>query len=272
MIGATDNLPDLESAFEVPDRSVLEFRDKGHTVVRGLASAEEVAAYRPDIERVAADRAWEKRPLAERDTYGKAFLQACNLWQVDAAVQRFVFAHRFADAAAQLLGVERVRLYHDQALIKEAGGGPTPWHQDQYYWPFDGDTTITMWMPLVDIPDEIGSMTFASGSHRMGYLGEYAISDESEHAFRTMIERERLPLETHGALAAGDATFHAGWTLHSAGANPTGTTRPVMTVIYFADGLHVSEPERDAQRFDLAVWLPGLQPGDRAATPTNPVL
>ena len=183
-----------------------------------------------------------------------------------------MFAHRFAGVAAQLLGVERVRLYHDQALIKEAGGGPTPWHQDQYYWPFEGDTTVTMWMPLIDLPDEIGSMTFASGSHRLGYLGEYAISDESEREFRAMIDDAQLPLDTHGDLRAGDATFHAGWTLHSAGPNPTGTTRPVMTVIYFADGLHVAEPKRDAQRFDLAVWLPGLEPGERAATPLNPVL
>jgi ectoine hydroxylase-related dioxygenase (phytanoyl-CoA dioxygenase family) len=272
MIGATSQLPDLGSTVAVPTETVLGFRENGHAVVRGLASAEEVAAYRPDIERVAADRAFDKRPLEERDTYGKAFAQSCNLWQADETVRQFVFAHRFANVAAQLLGVERVRLYHDQALVKEAGGGPTPWHQDQYYWPFDGDTTITMWMPLIDVPDEIGSMTFASGSHRLGYLGEYAISDESERAFRAMIEREHLPLETHGALAAGDATFHAGWTLHSAGPNPTGTTRPVMTVIYFADGLRVSVPKRDAQRFDLAVWLPGLEPGDRAATPTNPVL
>jgi ectoine hydroxylase-related dioxygenase (phytanoyl-CoA dioxygenase family) len=272
MIDRTDELPDLSSTITVDPALAREFRDKGHTAIRGLASAREVAAYRADIERVAADRAWEKRPLEERDTYGKAFLQSCNLWQADDAVRRFVFAHRFADVAAQLLGVERVRLYHDQALVKEAGGGPTPWHQDQYYWPFDGDTTITMWMPLIDLPDEIGSMTFASGSHQLGYLGEYAISDESEREFRHMIERERLPLDTHVGLQAGDATFHAGWTLHSAGPNPTDLVRPVMTVIYFADGLRVSEPKSDAQRFDLAVWLPGLAPGDLADTAVNPVL
>jgi ectoine hydroxylase-related dioxygenase (phytanoyl-CoA dioxygenase family) len=272
MIDAIDELPDLSSGVAAPPGAIAEFREKGHTAVRGLASANEVAAYRPSIERVAAERAYEKRPLEERDTYGKAFLQACNLWQADDAVRRFVFARRFAGVAAQLLGVERVRLYHDQALIKEAGGGPTPWHQDQYYWPFEGDTTITMWMPLIDLPASIGSMTFASGSNKLGYLGEYAISDESEREFRSMIEREHLPLDTHVHLAAGDATFHAGWTLHSAGPNPTGTVRPVMTVIYFADGLRVSEPKSNAQRFDLAVWLPGLEPGDLAATPTNPVL
>jgi ectoine hydroxylase-related dioxygenase (phytanoyl-CoA dioxygenase family) len=272
VIGELEDLPDLTSEFDLPDSVIAEFQEKGHTAVRGLASADEVAAYRADIERVAAERAHERRPFEDRDTYGKAFLQSCNLWVADDAVRRFVFARRFARVAAALLGVERVRLYHDQALVKEAGGGPTPWHQDQYYWPFDGAETITMWMPLIDIPPEIGSMTFASGSHRLGYLGEYAISDESERTFRAMIERERLPLDTHVGLRAGDATFHAGWTLHSAGPNPTETVRPVMTVIYFADGLRVAEPKSDAQRFDMLVWLPGLEPGDPAATPTNPLL
>ena len=62
-------------------------------------------------------------------------------------------------------------------LVKEASAGvATPWHQDQFYWPLDTDRTITMWMPLVDVPPEIGSMTFVSGSHRLGYLGDYGIS------------------------------------------------------------------------------------------------
>ena len=63
-----------------------------------------------------------------------------------------MFAPRFAEVAARLLGVEGVRLYHDQGLFKEPGGGPTPWHQDGYYWPLDTERTITLWMPLVDVP------------------------------------------------------------------------------------------------------------------------
>ena len=69
------------------------------------------------------------------------------------------------------MGVDGVRLYHDQALYKEPGGGFTPWHQDQTYWPLDTTHTITMWMPLLDIPPNVGSMRFASGSHAFGNLG-----------------------------------------------------------------------------------------------------
>src|SRR5262245_17569603 len=148
--------PFLGDVRPVPLGAVDEFRAKGHTVLRGLARPDEVAAFRPAIEHAAARSTLETRPLEERDTYGKAFLQTGNLWRVDPQVAEFVFARRFAATAAELLGAEGVRLYHDQALIKEARGGPTPWHQDQFYWPLAPGQTVTMWMPLVDIDANVG--------------------------------------------------------------------------------------------------------------------
>lgn len=267
-----DALPDLTGDFALPDDCVDAFGRDGHVVVRGLASSAEAAAYRPHVEEAVRSHRRERRPLEERDTYGKAFLQVTNLWTHDAAVRRFVFARRFARVAAELLQVPAVRLYHDQALFKEAGGGRTPFHQDQFYWPLDTDRTITMWMPLVDVSAETGSMTFASGSHRLGHLGQLEISDASDAVFRQMIAERRLALATHGALAAGDATFHAGWTLHGAPPNATGVLRAVMTVIYFADGARAVEPAHAFQRFDLRTWLPGVQPGEPAASALNPIL
>ena len=60
--------------------------------------------------------------------------------------------------------VEGVRLYHDQALFKEAEGGITPWHADQYYWPLSTSKTITYWIPLQAIPLEMGPLEFSAGS------------------------------------------------------------------------------------------------------------
>ena len=262
----------LDEAFDVDRALVDSFGIHGHVCLRGLVAPEIVAGARPAIEAAAAERTKHVAPLEERDTYGKAFLQAANLWKMDEAVRRFVFARRFASAAAALLQADGVRLYHDQALIKEAGGGVTPWHQDQRYWPLDSDATITMWLPLADVPAEVGSMTFASGSHHLGDLCGPGISDDSEIIFAEAVRDRGLRTASHGALAVGDATFHAGWTLHRAPSNPSGRHRPVMTVIYFADGTRVSEPADDLQRFDLAVWLKGLAPGDLAASDRNPLL
>jgi len=262
----------LDDVFALDASCVDAFARDGHVVVRGLATRDEIDAFRPAIESAVVRLSRERRPIAERDTYAAAFLQIMNIWRHDETVERFVCARRFAGVAAALLGVDGVRIYHDQALFKEPGGGRTPWHQDQYYWPLDTDRTITMWMPLIDVPPEVGTMTFVSGSHRLGYLGEFEISDASEHAFQMMIDERGLPLTTHGALAAGDATFHAGWTLHGAPPNPTGTMRPVMTVIYFADGARAVEPDHPFRAFDLRTWLPGVRPGEPAASEINPLV
>ena len=85
------------------------------------------------------------------------------------------------------MGVDGVRIYHDQGLFKEPGGGPTPWHQDQFYWPLDTVHTITMWMPLVDIDEVMGPMRFASGSQALGNLGEFHIGDASNEAFGRIV-------------------------------------------------------------------------------------
>jgi hypothetical protein len=48
--------------------------------------------------------------------------------------------------------------------------------------------------------------------------------------------------------------------------------RQVMTIIYFADGTRVIEPQNEKHSGDLAKWLPGCKPGDMAASPLNPVV
>lgn len=265
-------LPDLNEEYPLTQEQIDSYRENGHVLLRGVASPEEIAAYRPRFAEAVERFNTEHRPMDERDTYGKAFLQVMNLWTQEEAIRRFVYARRFARIAADLMGVEGVRLYHDQALYKEAHGGPTPWHQDQYYWPLETDNTVTMWMPLVDVSEEMGTMNFADGSHRLGFLGHMEISDESEAAFQRFVEERGFSLSRCGAMAAGDASFHSGWTLHSAPGNRTDRTREVMTIIYYPDGTWITAPDNPHRQADLDTWLPGGRPGDLAASDLNPLL
>ena len=264
-------LPRFDDRYDLRPEAVAAFRADGHLLLRGVARPDEVTAFQPVIASAVSRFNRESRPLTERDTYGKAFLQVMNLWCDDLDVRPFVFAARFASIAAQLLGADGVRVYHDQALVKEPGGGHTPWHQDAVYWPIDGTRCITMWMPLVNITPEMGVMTFVDGSNT-GALGDAAISDDSEAHFDAFVSRTGASLSVPQSMSAGDATFHGGWTLHRAGANTSAITREVMTVIYFASDLSVQEPTNEPQRRDLARWLPGLAPGDPAASPLNPIV
>lgn len=267
-----NTLPSLDNEYSISPQQRDNYSRDGHILLRDLLSPEEVAAYRPVINDAAQRFNWQTKPLEERDTYGKAFLQIMNLWQRDEDVKKFVVARRFAKIAADLMGVDGVRIYHDQALFKEPGGGPTPWHQDQHYWPLDTDHTITMWMPLVDVPAEVGSMTFGSGSNKLGYLGDMPISDDSEQQIAQIIKERGMKTQNYGALKAGDATFHSGWTLHGAPGNPTPNVREIMTIIYYADGTRVGHVDNENRRGDLGGWLPGLKTGDLAASELNPLL
>jgi ectoine hydroxylase-related dioxygenase (phytanoyl-CoA dioxygenase family) len=266
-------LRSLSSDYALTPEHLQEFRSAGVTLVRGLANAEEIAAYRPAINKAVADLNTEKRALKDRDTYGMAFLQTSNLWIHDEVVKQFSFARRFAKVAAELMGVSGVRMYHDQALYKEPGGGPTPWHQDQNYWPLATDKTVTLWMPLVNVAPEIGTLSFARGSHREGFLGDMPISDKSEEVLKNFVRERGYEVFSYGAMNAGDATFHTGWTLHAAPGNPSSTfLREVMTVIYVAADARVSEPDSKERQNDLKMWLPGLAPNDVVDSPLNPIL
>lgn len=209
--------------------------------------------------------------LGERDTYGKAFLQLFNLWREDDKVKLLVFSKKLAKIAASLMQVHGVRLYHDQALFKESGGGITPWHADQYYWPLETDKTVTAWIPLQATPLEMGPLEFSAASHQIVEGRELAIGDESENLiqqklrvtdFRHVIEPFDL----------GEISFHSGWIFHRAGANTTGQMRKVMTIIYMDQDMKLKQPENQNQVHDWETWCPGATPGEVIDSPLNPVL
>ncbi len=245
------------------------FARDGHVSVRGIASRDQIAEFRPAIRAVVESMKSEKQ--GRIDDYSKLFTQVTNIWRLSDAARQIVFNRHFAQIAAQLLGVPSVRLYHDQALFKPPGAGRTPWHQDRYYWPLDTDRTCTMWLPLVDVDEQMGPITFASGSHGAGGLGDLMISEETDRRLAKLIEDRRWPVRSD-PVRVGDATFHAGGTLHSAGANRSGNVREILTVIYFASGTRVAQPSNDNQRVDLCAFLPGIKPGEEAKSEMNPLL
>lgn len=271
--GLEDTIAGLSSHYDVSDAQKQAYRENGHVYLPGVFSGTEVAAYREQILDATAEMRSVAPNMSKRDTYGKAFLQMSNLWTQHEGVKAFTLCRRCAQISAELMGVEGTRMYHDQALFKEAGGGFTPWHQDQYYWPLDTERTITMWMPMVDLAADMGIMRFGSRSHVSGYLPEMgAISDDSEIRIDEYVKQHGYDVVGESSMKAGDATFHSGWTLHRAPGNSSGTDREVMTIIYYPDGTTILPPDSPAREVDLRSWLDSGTPGELAQGPLNPLL
>jgi len=213
----------------------------------------------------------ESKPLEQRNTYGKAFLQLFNLWTVDEVVKALIFSKRLARIATDLMQVSGVRIYHDQALFKEGGGGITPWHADQYYWPLETDKTVTAWIPLQETPLELGPLEFSAGSHQIIEGRDLEIGDESEAVIQKKLKVTSFE-HVIEAFDLGEVSFHSGWVFHRAGANSTNEMRKVMTVIYMDKNMVLKNPDNKNQINDWHTWCPGATIGEVINTPLNPIL
>jgi ectoine hydroxylase-related dioxygenase (phytanoyl-CoA dioxygenase family) len=262
---------ELDEPYPLSLTKTQQYARDGYVKLRDVLSPALLASYEPEITGKVIELNTQQVPLAERDTYGRAFLQVENLWRHSPVVEDFVRSTRLARIAAELLQVRSVRLYHDQALYKEAGGGITPWHRDQYYWPLSTDRTVTAWIPLQDTPAEMGPLTLAAGSHRSPDGRELLISDESEQAFADSVARAGYTVDD-APYALGDASFHAGWTVHRAGRNTTPVPRRVMTIIYMDADIQVTQPDNEWRKADWRSWLSEAPVGGRPEGPLNPVL
>jgi ectoine hydroxylase-related dioxygenase (phytanoyl-CoA dioxygenase family) len=261
----------LSTEYPISREKVVQYQRDGHLFLKEVASLEVVTAIRPLIMTIVDEVAKAGEKQGRISDYSKMFTQTTNVWRKDPAIKKFVFAKRFAQIAADLMGVRGVRIYHDQALVKEPGGKATPWHQDYYYWPLATERTITMWMPLVDVPREMGSMSFVQGSHVDSAYDQLPISDTSQEYFERIIKTRKSRVCSY-SLKAGDATFHSGRALHSAHANASDTRRQVITIIYYADGTRIMEPDNQHRKVDMEVFHPGQKPGELAASELNPLL
>lgn len=261
----------IDTHYTLTSNQIAYFRANGFIRLKGVLAAGEIAQYGQEITRLTMARSTQTKPLAERSTYDKAFLQVMNLWEHSALVREFVYGKRLGRIAAELLEVDGVRLYHDQSLYKEPGGGITPAHADQYYWPLASDRAVTAWIPLQPVAMEMGPLAFFAGSQREEFGRDLDISDESERLITTNLAKRGFALVDE-PFELGEVSFHGGWTFHRTGANTSTRPRSVMTVIYMDSEMRLKQPTNAWQRNDWAQWCPGAAVGEVIRTQKNPLI
>ena len=240
-------------------RLVEDFRRDGFVVVPDLLTADELARFGAAVDEAVARRSrHDTRTLAEKSRYEQSFTQCQNLWEDSPGVRPLTFHPRVTETAARLLGVDAIRIWHDQALYKEAGGRDTDPHQDQPYWPIVETDTITAWIPFDGSTLAGGAMGYLPGSHRLGlreFVDIFSGSGGDPLARRELEGVAPVWVE----VPAGAVAFHHGLTFHLAKPNTTGTVRRVHTAIYFADGSTRGEgryPHPSVERAGIAMGAP----------------
>src|SRR5437867_11903427 len=116
------NAIDLDTPYPLDKEQTRLFRANGYVKLKNVLSPATIEHYGRAITDEVKRLKKMTKPMSERNTYQKAFLQVMNIWKQSEIVKEFSFSRRLARIAAELMGVAGVRMYSDQALYKEPGG------------------------------------------------------------------------------------------------------------------------------------------------------
>jgi ectoine hydroxylase-related dioxygenase (phytanoyl-CoA dioxygenase family) len=169
------------------------------------------------------------------DYYDRVFKQRLNLWRINATVKKYMLSPALGEMLCSLAGVDGMRVWHDQALIKPPFGNPTGWHLDNPYWSFRSRQSISIWIALDAATYQNGCMFYVPGSNLLSDYRNVPISEDIGALFRVypdFLKRGTVGVE----LPAGGCALHNGLTAHGAGANMTTGQRRAMTCAYMPDG------------------------------------
>ncbi|RYD95182.1 MAG: phytanoyl-CoA dioxygenase [Sphingomonadales bacterium] len=113
---------------------------------------------------------------------------------------------------------------------KNAGNGPTAFHQDFITFAVDRTGGMTFWIPLEAYGPEYGTMSFINGSHNTGVLGSYHTYGDRDLRDIFPVLRE-LDESDQMAYELGDITVHSHLTVHGASSNMTDMPRWTYIVL-----------------------------------------
>jgi len=200
------------------------------------------------------------------------FLSLEMMWLENSLIKEFVLSSRIAKICADLLNVEKIRLYHDNALVKESGCGRTPWHYDDHHFPLATNDVITAWIPAQAIPIVMGPLAFAKP------LDVYKlVKDIKFNEFDTSYDKKISEVFKKNKISIveepfelGEVSFHHNLSFHTASENKTNQSRIVLANTYFADGARVVN-NPDMISGDWKKFIPKTNPGEIVSSDLNPI-
>lgn len=256
----------METDYPISEEQVQSYQENGYIQLLNVLTPEELEQVRAALNDVFAAQLESNHDVSRgRPEYEKIFVQKVNLWQVHPGMRQYVLSHRLAEIARRLARAERVRLWHDQALVKMPGDSKaSAWHQDLPYWPMRESGALSCWMALDDVSEANGCMAFVPGSHRLGRLEPIRLTDPQD-LFALVTEDRKTDLrfdKIFQPMPAGSCTFHDGRTFHYAGPNTTDKPRRAMITIYMPDDVHFTGAQHVVTN-DLPLYENDVLAGER---------
>lgn len=232
---------------QVTQAQIQSYRNNGFIALEDFLSPEELEHWRKVVTDAVKERGGIKIPgkdikigeadgiNEDADYFGKVFDQLLNLWQTNDEVKELMFDKQIGKMAAELAGIDGIRIWHDQALIKRPWANPTAWHLDTPFWSFSDRNAISIWVALDDATLENGCLFFIPGSHKQTNFDKITIGRNMDGIFEIYPQlKNTRPVAA--PMKAGSCSFHNGLTIHGANANMTNGYRRAMTCAFMPEG------------------------------------
>jgi len=261
-------IAELGQPYPLNDAQIRFFRSNGYIKLPQVFSPGAVAKLRAELVRLLrAEFAVDPdRGAADR------FLSLEMIWPNNPLLSAYVLSPRLAQISADLLGVRAIRLYHDNVLAKQPGCGRTPWHFDDHHFPLDTHDVVTAWAPAQAIPLAMGPLAFAYPLDVHELVRGVAFEKSGtgyDRAISEVFAREGVSVD-ETPFEVGEVSFHHNLSFHTAMRNRTDRSRIVLANTYYADGARVVDNPTMVSG-DWQKFMPGVGPGELAASPLNPV-
>lgn len=264
MISAFEAIP-FRSIREVTDEEVTHYRSRGWVKLENLMAPELAGELLAQAQARMGETATAELPDNRAGIMTPQLRALWNDWQNPSEENDFFRAVSQSPAmgrlASRLLRGRPVRWWSDAILCKlpsSGGGSRTPWHQDFPYLSVDRIGLMNVWVALVDMPADMGTMRFLDGSHRLGPMGRVIQRTDG----KDLVDLFPWIGDEHNVsgpfpLKAGDATVHDWMTVHAAPANMTERPRWVYTnSLLPADALFTGAQQRRTDGLDLKLNEP----------------
>jgi len=223
------------------------YKENGYLIKEDFLNPDELKTWREAVAEAIGERNGQKMPgklskIGEDDGinkdaeyYNNVFDQVLNLWQTNDKVKQLMLDERIGKMLSRLSGADGIRIWHDQALIKNPWANPTSWHLDTPFWSFSDKRALSIWVALDDATLENGCLFFIPGSYRETAFENPGIGRNMDTIFNFYPQFKRSK-SVAAPMKAGSCSFHNGLTIHGAHANMTPGLRRAMTCAYMPDG------------------------------------
>ncbi len=194
---------------------------------------------------------------------GRFFDDYCN-WTRIPEFAEVIAQSPAAAVAADLMGSDRVQMFHDHVLVKEPGTSmATPWHQDGPYYFVEGVQNVSFWSPLDPVTE--ATLRCVRGSHRWEKevlptrwaSQEGFFADEGQYIPVPDPDAEAMDV-AEWEMEPGDAVAFNYRTLHGARGNTSDSRRRAFSLrLVGDDGRYVARPGPTSPPFEGHDMVPG---------------